>query len=99
MKAIITVLGWVPGLGTALKLYYIGGRAKEALSKVKVEDPDKLKSETAGEYLKDIADDVYEENIAPEVSSLGLPDFLATKAKEKAMDVIVDGLKKKYLRS
>ena len=99
MKSLIPFLGWVPGLGTALKLYYIAGRAKEMLSKVKVDDPEKLKSDTAGEYLKDIADEAYDEHIAPEVNKLGFPDFLAKKAKDKAVDVIVDGLKKKYLNS
>ena len=99
MKTLITFLGWVPVLGNILKISYIANCAKEALSKAKVDDPGKIKSDTANEYFKDIAEDTYEEHVADEVDKLGLPAFLTNKAKDKAIDVIVDGLKKKYLNS
>jgi len=44
MKTLITFLGWVPVLGNILKVSYIASCAKEALSKVKVDDPGKIKS-------------------------------------------------------
>ena len=99
MKALITFLGWVPVLGNILKISYIASCAKEALSKIKVDDPGNIKSDTAGEYFKDIAEETYEEHLAVEVNNLGLPSFLTNKAKDKALDIIVDGLKKKYLNS
>ena len=99
MKTLITFLGWVPVLGNILKVSYIASCAKEALSKVKVDDPGKIKSDTAGKYFKEIAEDTYDEHLAAEVSKLGLPAFLTNKAKNKAIDIIVEGLKEKYLNS
>jgi len=99
MKLLITLFGWVPFIGKILKFTYVANCAREALSKAKVDDPDRIKSETAGEYLDEIANDIYDEHISGELASIGINGILANTVKSKAIDIIVKGLKKKYLNS
>ena len=48
------------------------------------------------QYLKDLSEEAYDEFLEPEVSKLNLPSLVTDKAKEKAIDIIIEGLKKKY---
>tara|TARA_B110001452_G_scaffold267539_1_gene277937 strand:+ start:62 stop:355 length:294 start_codon:yes stop_codon:yes gene_type:complete len=97
MKTLVDTLGWVPVLGSVLKTTYIANCAKDVIMKVNV-DEKSIKSDNASEYLKDLAEEAYEEFLEPEVNKLDLPNLVTNKAKEKAIDIIVEGLKKKYIK-
>ena len=97
MKTLVDIFGWVPVLGSALKTAYIANCAKDVIMKVEV-DEKSIKADNASEYLKDLAEKAYEEFLDPEVEKLNLPSLVTEKAKEKAIDIIVEGLKKKYIK-
>lgn len=95
MKTLVDTLGWVPVLGSILKTTYIANCAKDVIFKIEV-DEKSLKSDNSVQYLKDLSEEAYDEFLEPEVSKLNLPSLVTDKAKEKAIDIIIEGLKKKY---
>jgi hypothetical protein len=66
MKTLVDTLGWVPVLGTILKTTYIANCAKDAIMKVDV-DEKSIKSDNASQYIKDLADEAYDEFLKPEL--------------------------------
>lgn len=97
MKLLITLFGWVPVLGQALKLMYVAKCAKDALSNVSVATAEQ--QENSADYIKDIADGLYEDHVKQEVDSLGMPAFLTNKAKDKALSILAEGIKSKLLKN
>jgi predicted transglutaminase-like protease len=95
MKTLISIFGWVPVLGQSLKIAYVAKCANEALSNVKMADEDQQNSST--EYISELADDLYDDYVEPEVTSLGLPIAVTEIAKKRAIKILSEGIKKKLL--
>ena len=95
MKTLITIFGWVPVLGQSLKVAYVAKCANDALSNVKMAEEGQQNA--SAEYISDLADDFYREYVEPEVSGLGLPSAVTEIAKNKAIKVLSEGIKKKLL--
>ena len=97
MKNLITYLGWIPYLGTALKMTYISNKAYEVAAGIKLpeekvaENKDSLKK-----YFSESAEDAYDEHLQPEIDKIDLPGFVSEKIKEKSIDIISGELEKKY---
>lgn len=95
MKLLITLFGWVPGLGQTLKLAYVAKCANDALSNVKMADAEQ--QENSANYVEELAEELYEEHVSPEVESLDMPSMVNDMAKNKAIGILTDGIKKKML--
>jgi hypothetical protein len=99
MKILVTLFGWVPVLGVSLKVSYLSKKAYDAINKVKVSEDQAHKDAKELEgILGEFADQAYVDFIEPEVQNAGVPDFVAGKVKNKAVGIILNGLKKKYLK-
>jgi hypothetical protein len=93
----VTLFGWVPYLGTSLKVMYVGKLTNNALKKVQMPAGAAIGEATElNAALKDISATLYDEVLAPEVDKLGLPSMLTDKAKNKAIDLFAKELAKKY---
>ena len=73
LNMLIKLFGWIPGVGTSLKIAYISKKAYLAIRKVKI-DPDKANSQgtVTEEYIYSISQTVLEEVIIPEIDKLKL---------------------------
>lgn len=98
MKQLISFLGWVPVLGTTLKISYLTKCAHDVLTKVSIPN-DQANSNAAqmDKVIHDISEDAYQEHLAPEVSNVGLPDFLQDKIRKQLTSIISNHLKSKYI--
>ena len=98
LKILVNILGWVPVLGVALKIAYVSQRASEVVKGIKVSSEDaELKGEELDKHLSDVAQEGYDEFLKPEVDSLGLPEIATDKASEKAIAILTQKLKEKYV--
>lgn len=97
MKILVSLLGWVPIVGTSIKLAYVGNLVNEAiLHKLASQEMNSEKADKGAEYFEELAGDFYDEHLKLYVDELGLPDFATNKAKDKALTMIADKLKEKY---
>ena len=99
MKLLISLFGWVPVLGNALKMAYISQRVKEAISNVQVSnDKANEQAEESAKYFEQLAEETYDEHIQPQINELDIPDIVSGKLKEKSIRTISNALKDKYLK-
>ena len=97
MKILVSLLGWVPIVGTSIKLAYVGNLVREAIQhKLASQEMNSEKADKGEEYFEELAGDFYDEHLKLYVDELGLPDFSTNKAKDKALTMIADKLKEKY---
>lgn len=96
-KFLVNTLGWVPYVGTALKIGYVSQRALEVVNGVKLDNNSaELKGQELEDHIKDLSQQAYDEHLKSEVDNLGLPGFATNKASEKAIDIISKKLSEKY---
>ncbi len=97
LKTLISLFGWIPGLGEVLKMTYIANCAREIAIGVKVDQSKaELQGEELEEYINELAQKAYDESLKSEVVQLGLPDFATNKANEEAVTIIAKKIKEKY---
>ena len=95
----VNMFGWVPVVGTAIKVGYVSKRALEIVKSVKVENNSaQLKGDELEKHIKELSLEAYEENLKEEVDKLGLPSFATNKASAKAIDIMAKKLKEKYIK-
>ena len=98
LNMLIKLFGWIPGVGTSLKIAYISKKAYLAIRKVKI-DPDKANSQgtVTEEYIYSISQTVLEEVIIPEIDKLKLPLFIKEKVKTEALALMTKELEQRNI--
>jgi hypothetical protein len=98
LKFLISVLGWIPGVGEAIKIAYVSRRALEVVNGVKIDtNAAKLHGKELEDHISELTQQTYDEYLKPEVDKLGLPDFATNKVSEKSIGIISAKLKEKYM--
>jgi hypothetical protein len=96
-KTLVNVFGWVPVVGTSIKVAYVSKRALEIANGTKMDFSDAAEHGAELEtQINEFATAAYEEHLKPEVDAFGLPGFVTDKASAKAIGIISSQLKKKY---
>lgn len=91
------MFGWVPVVGTALKVGFVSKRALEVVKGVKVDNNSaQMNGQELENHIKELSQQAYDEHLKSEVDELGLPSFATNKASEKAIDIMAKKLKEKY---
>jgi hypothetical protein len=98
MKQLITFFGWVPVLGTTLKVSYLTKCAHDILTKINIPtDQANANAEHMEKVIHDLSEEAYNEHLYHEVSKIGLPGFMQNKIREKLTGIITNHLKNKYI--
>jgi hypothetical protein len=98
MKQLVTFFGWVPVLGTTLKISYLTKCANDVFNQVSLPEDTAISNAADMEkVLHDLAENIYDEHLSSEVSNIGLPDFLGNKIRAKLVDIVTTKLKSKYI--
>ncbi len=99
MKQLVNLFGWVPVLGTTLKVSYLTKCAHDVLNQVSLpEDAAVANAADMEKVLHDLAEKIYDDHLNGEVASIGLPDFLTSKIRKQLVDIVTTKLKSKYIK-
>ena len=87
-------------MGPSLKTAYITKRAYEIVNSVKF-DPGKanLHGAEMEKHISDMSKDAFNEYLQPEIDELGLPNFLTQSVSNKAISIISNKIKEKYINN
>jgi hypothetical protein len=92
----------LPVVGGPVKGLYVGYLVKELIKKGKnSEAKSELKNlgkEELDNALKDQANQMWDENITPQISQYNIPDALVSPMKEKAIEELTGVLKEKVVK-
>ena len=98
MKQLISFLGWVPVLGTTLKVSYLTKCAHDILNQINIpSDQANANAEQMEKVIHDLSEEAYNEHLSPEVSNIGLPEFMQDKIRKQLTSTISNHLKNKYI--
>jgi len=101
-ETIYKVFKGFPVIGPVVQAAYIGAKVKALLQKVEGMQADpRTKDKTGKELddaLADVANDLYEESITPLVTQEGIPSMVEKPIREKAVEQIVEILRKKVIK-
>ena len=97
MKLLVSILGWVPGVGNAIKVAHITKCAYQAANSLKLpEETSNMNAEQLEEHLGEYAEAGYDEHIQPLIDEYSLPEMVSEKLKEKSVEIFTNKLRDQY---